>query len=468
MADEDFGKDFDGTPLMVEKHYSRHLDLLHEHPSEGSEEAGATEQVLWEPNRQVVYRKFPSRGYFPKPKKFTKRFYHELVDLEPCKWEDSGSFALFGDFCTARYDVRIFHQASLDFVKDAYSNEFAENVNEDIKKKFRVEVTHAVLKILADYVRDVNFITNLDNYQRMISSEVVRIFKANDVEAEVTCILTLSFRVISVDREDGRIPSDFMYKRIYDLINRADFAFREHVTTQRAKDDERIKQIKLEAANSLTETQNAAKLREQGLVTSFSKDQFSENESRRNIKLDTERAEARFAEQMGEIMLDRELLGERMESKREAERRLLESESMKAEIEDIDLEVDLREKRLGLLETQIREMELRNDLNILEPKLKQQVDLLDIEKEELKRKAERVVDREMRSDLLAKLPELLEVLVREPQKIDQLRVVSFDSPRDDSGVRSHPMVDSLTNPFTQIVQGVLALKEVLRTLNEES
>jgi hypothetical protein len=477
-----------------------------------------------DPHKQIVYDKL-YKCYREKPKRIVWGKRYELVSLNVQEWSINGEYSLFHGFCRIPCDLTVHFQATYEHVEKFYDTQYVADINKEIKSKYesllklqvagkleelwkkifqaeltgspsaapapdspqpqgperapamKVAVDEAETSQAIDYgetvdghkARDetgpatpsgenelrvdttvsnngrpaqaanVQLLAGYSLAEAEIKKQVYTYLKTNKINCWVKCELRPPIlKEIDGEKEKGKVTADFIYEDVFNKF------------AEKAGDFHRRRIEKTEGEKR----KNKAK---------------AEAEERKNKQSQAQDAEemAKLEKHLRKNMLE----NEKEQNRHDAEMRRLRREEEKAiRQEQTDLEIFEIQESLRKLTDEIKlsekdaareESEAQFRLNLA--KIEHQLKKLKAEGEVIRLKAENVMEYERQSELLKVLPQLIDKVGGNPQRIDHLSIMQVDPLTGvDGGDSNGPLKGGLMNPMFQVAQSIYLLKEILK------
>ncbi len=143
-------------------------------------------------DRQLVLFKLgPYQKLYLRPKKFTKRFYHQLFPLAIESWPYRRQIKMFDEFCTLDVDMELRFQATLAYVLK--NSEMLASINQHIKQLYADildDVINLELQVLADGVWIQH---GLADIEKRVALAINQVLVQQQIQSQAVCKITASF-----------------------------------------------------------------------------------------------------------------------------------------------------------------------------------------------------------------------------------------------------------------------------------
>lgn len=209
---------------------------------------------------KVGFNKIFSK-YFLIPRVFTKRFYHELVDLHPTEWIINDSHSIFGGLLNIDFRVILFYQATLEYLNETYKNHFVRDMNYDIQRRFSGLIKQAVIGELSRIEKEGIQLDEIAQIKYSITKEIENRLFENHILSQSNCDLNFSFSAINAASDEELQLNALLYRRLYEEFKNRDNEFRLSLRNKEYQD--RQEMIHME---------QQAQLRERKLELEFEKE----------------------------------------------------------------------------------------------------------------------------------------------------------------------------------------------------
>ncbi|MDQ1318482.1 MAG: hypothetical protein QG588_2144 [Candidatus Poribacteria bacterium] len=146
-----------------------------------------SEGMGFELHRQVAYRKYFWKGYFPKPD--IPRFYHKLIDLPLDELTISDTWPLLSGCCLIQYRLKIFFQVKLKYIRKTYGKKLVTDINNDTKEHLKEHLRVKVINEISKVDNDSHLLDKLKELQKEISSKVNNFLAEKDINCQASCEL---------------------------------------------------------------------------------------------------------------------------------------------------------------------------------------------------------------------------------------------------------------------------------------
>jgi len=391
----------------------------------------------FEPTRQIAFRTLYPRGYIRRPK--VPKWYHQIIDLRTEKWKIEETLVFFNGFYSITYVLRIFFQLSLEYAKHVHTNKLVDDIRKDFKVKFRGDIEREVEKILSTYDPQMSLSQETISHRSAIKKSIESLLKSSNVESDVICDLftDISEAISKIKAKDP--IDDPTIEPFYDRIRKENTNFIIHQIEQKKKDYIEInaEQLKARADKKLV----SDKLQKQTLDDLDDKNEFEKEKKEK---------EKKGIEKQTELDTNLQIFQEKEKNRLQTELTISDTADMKHDN--------------ALIQKEIEKGEHENKLELLKEQGKQAIREIELEYEKQKKLGENIIETEKLNKLIEMFPQILKELNKNPQSIDQLRVIQVHS-QDKTGDKNS-VADSVIGPTVQIAQSMQVLKEMMKLLNE--
>ena len=160
-------------------------------------------------DRQVVLLKIgPYKRLYLRPKKFAKRFYHQLFPLTIESWPYRRQLKMFDDFCTLDLTLDLRFQATLDYVLK--NSERLSIINQHIKQLY-ADIIDDVINLELQALADGRWIQNgLLDLEKRLAMTINQVLVQQQIQSQAVCKLTASF----AEFPDVQLGRDSVYLHV--------------------------------------------------------------------------------------------------------------------------------------------------------------------------------------------------------------------------------------------------------------
>jgi hypothetical protein len=307
-------------------------------------------------DRQVVIAKFgPYKKLFLRPKKFTKRFYHQLVPLTIEHWPYHQQFKLFDDFCTVDMQLDLRFQATLPYV--LINPELLADINQHIKHTYADlldEIFNRELQTLDD---GVWVQTGLADMEKRITTAVCELLAIQHIQSQAGCTISARFETFPNVMPGPHNVYLHVMKRSFEMT---DLQNREADRQRQLHEQQALaeKQQRFEHLQQLTELE----LQEQAILAEKQRrilaDQAEQLAQQLLIEQRLHEQQIKHAAQLKAIQFDSDLS---LQEQQQTKQRQLESRELtaqlahQAEMEDQQIIAEIQRRENAQLRQQQRE-----------------------------------------------------------------------------------------------------------------
>ena len=162
----------------------------------------ADENGEWDPGfegdrRIVSFKLGPFQRNFPRPPNFTKRFYHQVYDLNIEDWTINWDISILSGFCTIHSQLSLRFQSTIEYARENIDR--LPDINRHIKIRFGGLLKDATEKELHK-VEDAELMsTGFEQIESTIETLVNETLVNQGIQCRTHCKLDPSFKEIPED-----------------------------------------------------------------------------------------------------------------------------------------------------------------------------------------------------------------------------------------------------------------------------
>ncbi|OHX35333.1 hypothetical protein BJL95_00820 [Methylomonas sp. LWB] len=163
----------------------------------------------FDPDRQMVLRRLgPYQKYYPRPKRFIKRFYHRLYPLAIAYWPQRKQIKLFDEFCTLDLRLELRFQATFDYAMKNLDR--LEHLNEHIKQRYADIVEDVVQRELTNLADGAWIQNGLNAVEARMALALAETFVQQSLQAQAMCRIDVEFS----EFESVKLGRDSVYLNV--------------------------------------------------------------------------------------------------------------------------------------------------------------------------------------------------------------------------------------------------------------
>ncbi|WP_404357901.1 hypothetical protein [Methylotuvimicrobium sp. KM1] len=332
----------------------------------------------WDPGfdgsrRLVVAKLGPYRKAFPRPQKFTPRFYHRIFQLPIEDWSLTCRAELYGGFCSLEINLTIHFQASIHYAMTHI--ETLPEINSYIKKAYESLVRDVIDQEIKKLDDGEWIESGLAPIEKRIQTQINETLITQHIQCRALCSMQPSFADVT---QSQNLSNSFAREDIYLKIQKKNFEFKERQNRESLRQQEEQERLLIEKRNRETEL----KIKEQALESESNLRLLKEQERQiteqfsleERLYMERVRHQARLQELEQETQ--RELQRQQLAKQLETEQRLQEEKLRHQQL--------LKEKELAAELKQFEEQQAQWNAakeRMQQEKLKQEQRLKQIESE---------------------------------------------------------------------------------------
>ncbi|MDD4914955.1 MAG: hypothetical protein PHW13_07960 [Methylococcales bacterium] len=307
-------------------------------------------------NRQVVIARLgPYKKLFLRPKRFSKRFYHQLYPLKIEHWPHHRQFKLFDDFCTVDMHLDLRFQATLPYV--LANSELLPTVNQHIKATYADLLDDIFNRELRNLDDGVWVQTGLADMEKRIANAVRELLAIQQIQSQV---------VLNIDARFETFPAVAPGpNNVYLHVMKKSYEITEQHSRESARQSQLLEQQALEEKRRHFEyLQQQAELesQEQALLAEKTRRLLAEKTAQLAGQLLIEKRlhaeQIRHEAELKEMRIDSEL---RMQERQQEKQRLVDSRQLTiqlahlADMEDRKVVAEIQRRENALQRQQQKE-----------------------------------------------------------------------------------------------------------------